>query len=140
MKLRILEVAICTALIGLGTSNSSAATANWPQFRGPNGSGVAKATPPVKITPTNCLWRVEVPWSPSSPCISGDSIFLTTVADGQLETRCYPRQKGDLLWSRPVKAEKLEAFHRTEGRPAAATTATDGQRVVSYFGSFGMVC
>ena len=141
MKLRILIVAICAALIGASSNGSAATTANWPQFRGPNCSGVAaKAKPPVNIAPTNSLWRIEVPWSPSSPCVSGDSIFLTTFADGQLETRCYGRQKGDLRWSRPVRVEKLEPFHRTEGSPAAATPATDGQRVVSYFGSFGLLC
>src|SRR6267143_4061021 len=142
MKLRIFQAATYAALIlSLANDGSAATTPNWPQFRGPDGSGVAaKAKPPVKIAPTNFLWRAEVPWSPSSPCVWGDSIFLTTFADGQLETRCYARQKGDLLWSRPVKVEKLEAFHRTESSPAAATPTTDGQRVVSYFGSFGLVC
>ncbi|HMC26327.1 MAG TPA: PQQ-binding-like beta-propeller repeat protein, partial [Verrucomicrobiae bacterium] len=141
MNLRILIAAICATLIAAISNVFSATTANWPQFRGPNCSGVAaKAKPPVNIAPTNSLWRIEVPWSPSSPCVSGDSIFLTTYADGQLETRCYGRQKGDLRWSRPVKVEKLETFHRTEGSPAAATPATDGQRLVSYFGSFGLIC
>src|SRR6185295_8455421 len=31
-------------------------------------------------------------------------------------------------------------FHATEGSPAASTPATDGKRVVSYFGSCGLVC
>ena len=39
-----------------------------------------------------------------------------------------------------MKPEKLEIFHRTDGSPAAATPATDGRRVVSYFGSFGLIC
>jgi outer membrane protein assembly factor BamB len=39
-----------------------------------------------------------------------------------------------------LKAEKLETFHGTESSPAAPTPATDGQRLVSYFGSFGLVC
>jgi outer membrane protein assembly factor BamB len=34
----------------------------------------------------------------------------------------------------------LEEFHATEGSPAASTPATDGKRVVSYFGSCGLVC
>src|SRR5882724_3798294 len=142
MMLRIFQAAAyAIVILSLVNRGSAASGANWPEFRGPNASGVAaKAKPPVKITPTNFLWRTEVPWSPSSPSIWGDSIFLTTLANGQLETRCYSRMKGDLVWSRPVKIEKLETFHRTEGSPAAATPATDGQRVVSYFGSFGLVC
>jgi outer membrane protein assembly factor BamB len=94
----------------------------------------------VVISPTNnVVWKQDVPWSPSSPCVWGERIFLTTYAEGQLETRCYARENGKLLWTRGIKPDKLETFHRTEGSPAAATPATDGQRVVSYFGSFGLV-
>jgi len=117
------------------------ASANWPQFRGPNCSGVSEsAKPPTNITPTNALWHVEVPWSPSSPCVWGNRIFLTTIDNGELQTRCYDRKTGRQLWSRIVKPEKLEIYHASEGSPAASTPATDGQRVVSYFGSFGFLC
>ena len=118
------------------------ATPAWPAFRGPNSSGVsADATPPVKISPTNSVWwKIQVPWSPSSPCVWDDQIFLTTFAENELQTRCYQCKDGKLAWSRGVKAEKLETFHSSESSPAASTPATDGQRVVSYFGSFGLVC
>jgi outer membrane protein assembly factor BamB len=122
--------------------SAHAGTSAWPAFRGPNSSGVApEATPPVKISPTNSvLWKIQVPWSPSSPCIWGEEIFLTTFADNELQTRCYQCKDGKLAWSRGVKADKLETFHSTESSPAAPTPATDGQRLVSYFGSFGLVC
>jgi outer membrane protein assembly factor BamB len=115
---------------------------SWPAFRGPNSSGVSlTAKPPVKFGPNErALWKIDVPWSPSSPCVAGDRIFLTTFYEGKLETRCYDRRDGKLLWSRGASAEKLEEFHPTEGSPAASTPATDGARVVSYFGSCGMVC
>ena len=118
------------------------ATPAWPAFRGPNCSGVAaQAKPPVKISPTNSvLWKIQVPWSPSSPCIWDDQIFLTTFADNELQTRCYQRADGKLAWCRGVKPDKLETFHSTENSPAATTPATDGQRVVSYFGSVGLIC
>jgi outer membrane protein assembly factor BamB len=117
-------------------------TPRWPAFRGPNSSGISRdATPPLKISPTNLvLWKVQVPWSPSSPCIWGDELFLTTFADNELQTRCYQLEDGKLAWSRGVKAEKLETYHSTESSPATPTPATDGQRVVSYFGSFGLIC
>src|SRR5882724_820516 len=113
-----------------------------PAFRGPNSSGVsADAKPPVKISPTNSvLWKIQVPWSPSSPCVCDDQLFLTTFAEHELQTRCYQRADGKLAWSRGVKPDKLETFHSTESSPAASTPATDGERVVSYFGSFGIVC
>jgi outer membrane protein assembly factor BamB len=119
----------------------AAAPTAWPQFRGPNCSGVADAKPPIHIGPTNGVrWSAEVPWSPSSPCVWKDRIFLTTYDAGELQTRSYDARTGKLLWSKGVKPDHLETFHKTEGSPAAATPATDGQCVVSYFGSFGVIC
>jgi outer membrane protein assembly factor BamB len=86
------------------------------------------------------LWKIQVPFSPSSPSIWGDHLFLTTFADNELQTRCYQRPDGKLAWSRGIKPDKLEMFHSTESSPAASTPATDGHCVVSYFGSFGLVC
>jgi outer membrane protein assembly factor BamB len=120
-----------------------AESTQWPQFRGPNASGVAaaEARPPIKIGPTDgVLWKVEVPWSPSSPCVWDERIFLTTFSDGELQTRCHSTTDGKLLWSHGVKPKELELFHRSDGSPAASTPATDGKRVVSYFGSFGLIC
>jgi outer membrane protein assembly factor BamB len=119
-----------------------ASASNWPQFRGPQASGVAAdANPPIKFGPEEAVvWRVEVPWSPSSPCVWGDRIFLTTFRDGELEVRCHAARDGKLLWARGFKPAALEEHHRTDGSPAASTPATDGRAVVSYFGSFGVVC
>src|SRR2546430_1935360 len=138
MKFRALFcVCIATSVLAV-----QGATPSWPAFRGPNSSGVlTDAKPPIKIGPTNLvLWKIEVPWSPSSPCISGDQIFLTTFADNELQTRCYQRADGKLAWSRGLKPEKLETYHGIESSPAASTPATDGERLVSYFGSFGLIC
>ena len=139
-KFSVWVVAGC--LIAPTLSAAEEGASNWPQFRGPNASGVATdAKPPVKISPTNdVLWKIDVPWSPSSPCVWGDRIFLTTIAEGQLQTRAYNRRDGKLLWSKGVKVDKLETFHGSEGSPAASTPATEGRHVVSYFGSFGLVC
>jgi outer membrane protein assembly factor BamB len=115
---------------------------NWPQFRGVNAAGVsADAKPPEKFGPNEAvLWRVPVPWSPSSPCVWGDRIFLTTFNDGKLEVRCHSRTDGKLLWAHGIKPEAIEDHHGLDGSPAASTPATDGKHVVSYFGSWGLVC
>ena len=81
-----------------------------------------------------------MPWSPSSPSVWGSRIFLTTFIDGELETRCHDRPDGRLRWSRRIKPENVEEHHRSDGSPAAATPAIDGRHVVSYFGSFGLIC
>lgn len=143
---RLLLVALVAGAIvkpgGIGVSGAEDSNSNWPQFRGPNCSGVAlQARPPVHISPTNSvLWRIEAPWAPSSPCVWGDRIFLTAFVGDQLQTRGYDRRNGQLLWLAGVKATKLEAYNQTENSPASGTPATDGRHVVSYFGSFGLIC
>lgn len=131
---------LCTATAVLAHA-ACAAEAWWPQFRGPNCSGVSDtAKPPAEFGPgKNQLWKVAVPSGVSSPCVWGDRIFLTAFADGKLETHCYARRDGKLLWKRVAPADQIEEFHATEGSPAASTCATDGKTVVSYFGSCGLV-
>jgi outer membrane protein assembly factor BamB len=134
--------ALLSVFVACAAFAADGATPAWPGFRGLNSSGVAAGgTPPINVSPTNLvLWKVQVPWSPSSPCIWDDQIFLTTFTNNELQTRCYHRQDGALVWSQGLKPDKLETFHSTETSPAAPTPATDGERVVSYFGSFGLIC
>src|SRR5215468_7877587 len=114
----------------------------WPRFRGPNGSGVAEgAKPPVEFGPEkNLKWKVSAPSGLSSPIIAGDKLVITAFDGEKLYTIAYNRVDGKEAWRAQAPAKKLEAFHKTEGSPAASTPATDGQRIVSYFGSCGLVC
>jgi len=117
------------------------AAESWSQFRGPNGCGVAEsAKPPVHFGPgSNELWQVKVPSGMSSPCISGDLIFLTAFNDPKLEVLAVDRRSGKIRWEREVPAKQIEKYHLQEGSPASGTCATDGKLVVSYFGSCGLV-
>jgi outer membrane protein assembly factor BamB len=114
----------------------------WPQFRGPNGSGVAPdAHPPVFFGPaSNVLWTISLPSGYSSPCVWGERIFLTGYDGEKLETLCVARRDGKILWRRTAPARQIEAFNKREGNPAAGTPATDGARVYVYFGSCGLLC
>jgi outer membrane protein assembly factor BamB len=115
--------------------------ADWPQFRGPAGSGVADdQKPPVKFGPKeNLAWKVPVPPGASSPIVVGDKIVLTAFEDGKLYTICYSRTDGKELWRADAKAKKIEPFHPTESSPAASTPVSDGKTIVAYFGSCGLV-
>jgi outer membrane protein assembly factor BamB len=126
------------ASVGLGADQPLA----WPQFRGPNGSGVADgAKPPVEFGPEqNVLWKVAVPSGLSSPIVVGDKLILTAFEGGKLYTIAYRRADGKEAWRREAPAKEIEQFHKTEGSPAASTPATDGERIVAYFGSCGLVC
>src|SRR6185295_9262758 len=97
--------------------------------------------PPEKFGPKeNVLWQIDLPYSPSSPIIWGDHIFVTTFDDRKLQLRDYRRSDGESNWARGYSVPVLEEFHQTEGSPAASTPATDGKVVVAYFGSFGLAC
>jgi outer membrane protein assembly factor BamB len=125
-------------LIAAGAGSSG----DWPQFRGPGASGVADAQkPPVEIGPdTNVQWKVPVPAGLSSPIIVGERLVVTAFNDGKLYTIAYNRADGGEAWRAEAPAKELEPFHNTEGSPAASTCATDGERIVSYFGSCGVFC
>jgi len=119
---------------------AGASQPQWPQFRGPNSSGVAQADkPPIEFGPaTNLLWKIEVPNGLSSPVVWGDRIFLTAVAEDKLVTLCLNRRDGKLLWRQAVTAEKPREIHK-KNHPATATAATDGERVCVYFPTFGLL-
>jgi hypothetical protein len=114
----------------------------WPQFRGPNGSGVADSQkPPVEFGPDkNVKWKVQSPSGLSSPIVAGDKLVITAFDGGKLYTIAYNRLDGKEAWRRDSTAKQIEAYFKAEGSPAASTPATDGQRVVSYFGSCGLIC
>jgi len=115
------------------------AQAHWPQFRGPGGLGVAEGDdfPTVFGPGTNLVWRIALLPGHSSPCIWGDRIFVTGFADADLQTLGLDRRTGTRLWQGSVTAERTE--RGGIGGQAAPTPATDGERVYSYFGPFGVV-
>jgi outer membrane protein assembly factor BamB len=123
----------------LAVSQIRAAT-SWPQFRGPNSSGIAEqAKPPVRFGPdTNLLWKTSVPPGHSSPVVWSDRIFLTANPSNQLITLAIDARNGRELWRRSAPVDKIESCHSFSS-PAASTPCTDGQRVYVYFGSFGLL-
>jgi outer membrane protein assembly factor BamB len=124
--------------VGLTADKSLA----WPQFRGAGGSGVADdQKPPLEVGPDkNVLWKVATPGGASSPIVVGDKLVLTAFEKGKLYTIAYTRADGKEAWRAEAPTQQIEAFHKTEGSPAASTPATDGEHIVSYFGSCGLFC
>ena len=73
------------AITGLGSPTEKTAAGNWPQWRGPDGSGVSNETNlPVEWSPTkNIKWKTPIDGrSHSSPIVWGNRIFLTTAVEG----------------------------------------------------------
>lgn len=75
------RVAAGVCLAGLCGGSALLADNNWPQWRGPQGTGaVAEASPPTQWSETqNLKWKVPLPGEGSgTPIIWGDKIFIQT--------------------------------------------------------------
>ena len=139
MKIAILLVVV---LMSVSVDLYAEQPLAWPRFRGPNGSGIADDNkPPVEFGPNkNVKWKVPVPSGLSSPIIVGNELVITAFEQGKLLTIAYSRADGSEVWRAEAPAQQLEAYNNEEGSPAASTPATDGERIVSYFGSCGLLC
>ena len=135
--------------------------ADWPRFRGPNGSGIAtdSAALPTQWSPeTNLAWKLELPGpGASSPIIVGDRVFVTCYSGygtsreqvGKIENLkrhlvCVDRQTGKQLWMRTVAATLPEDPYSGMGIPAhgyaSHTPVADDECVYAFFGKSGVVC
>ncbi len=133
----------CAVILYSADGDSPAPSASWPQFRGVNSSGLSRgASTPTEFGPgKNELWRLPIGLGHSSPCIAGDAIFATTwdPETKKLAVVCVDRTTGTIRWERTVPATAIEKGHPSFN-PASSSPATDGERVVAYFGSFGLIC
>ncbi len=113
----------------------------WNQFRGPGGNGIAldEADYPAKVVRDHALWSSQIGTGVSSPIVWGDQLYLTAHRSDTFETLAYNRHNGQLLWQNEVIADTVQRFHPI-GSAAAPSVVTDGEHVVAYFGSYGLVC
>jgi outer membrane protein assembly factor BamB len=115
--------------------------ADWPQFRGPGGSGLCLSCGqlPTEFGPRkNVLWRTELPAGKSSPILAGDRVFLTGSEGDDLITMCLSRTTGKIQWRRSVRAARREAQNALNDR-AAPTAVTDGKSIFVFFADFGLL-
>ncbi len=120
---------------------ASLAGGDWPQFRGPDGSGLCHSCgrPPVEFGPQkNVAWKTAIPPGKSSPVLVGDRIFLTAAEGDDLVTMCLSRTTGEVRWRRSIRVTRRDARHTLNHR-AAPTPVTDGKNVFTFFADFGLV-
>jgi outer membrane protein assembly factor BamB len=132
------------AIVAILAAGSLRAETNWPRFRGPAGTGQSSETGlPVEFGPKDVTWKTPIAGrGQSSPVIWGEKIFLTTASeDGtQRSVVCVNRADGKLLWQTEAPwTGTPEGLHKMN-LYASATCATDGERVVAFFGRGGLHC
>ncbi len=137
----------------------------WPQFRGPQASGVGdgQGAPAAWNVATGQGVRFKTPIPGiglSSPIVWGDRIFLTTAVSGKGDTTFRTGLYGDpssvddlsehsfrlyaldaatgrVIWEREVYRGAPKVRRHLKSSLANATPATDGERVVVLFGAIG---
>lgn len=141
--------------------------ADWPQFRGSDGSGVVtdKLLPPDRwSTKENVAWKLEIPghgWS--CPIVSGGRVFVTScVSDEKFAVAktgyyapfevktlkgehrwtvfCLDAATGKIQWERVAHKGVPQHSIHVKASYAPETPVTDGKRVCAYFGNVGLFC
>src|SRR5215204_5406898 len=80
-----LVVGISLMFAGLSFLAGKASAGNWPQWRGPDGSGISnEKNLPSEWSPTkNIKWKTPIDGrAHSSPIVWGNKVFLTTAVEG----------------------------------------------------------
>src|SRR5438045_828123 len=124
----------------LAALSAGTAHGDWPQFRGPNGSGVDSAVGyPAEFSPAkNVVWKSPVPYGQSSPVVIGGRVYLTASQGDRLLTICLDARTGRESWRREIRRERAHKLFRAND-PASPTPAADQGGVVSFFPDFGLV-
>lgn len=153
-------------MVGLLLVAAGASAQNWPQFRGPNASGVADGRPTAVEwdagKDTNILWKTPIPGlAHASPIVWGDRIFIATAVSSHPNTdfrhglygdvtpsndttrhtwkmMALDKRTGRILWERIAYEGAPRAKRHPKATQASSTPATNGKVVVALFGSEGL--
>ena len=142
------------------------ASGHWPQFRGPCAAGVADGQNLPEhwdgVKGDNVRWKKRIPGlAHSSPIIWGNQLFLTTAVSSQGDATfrpglygdgdasndrslhrwlvlCLDKRSGEVLWERVPHEGVPKDKRHVKATYANSTPATDGKRIVAFFGSEGV--
>jgi outer membrane protein assembly factor BamB len=126
------------SLLVVGLLAEKASAANWPQWRGPGGSGISnEKNLPTEWSPTkNIKWKTAIDGrSHSSPIVWGNKVFLTTAVEGPVVAgaKAVKHMDGDKEFLHPdsIGADRKHTFKvicldRETGKILWQSTAWEG--------------
>lgn len=130
----------CAAAGAAALAVRGAEMLNWPQWRGPDGTGIAAvgAYPVTFSAADGVLWKVSLPGKGcSTPVVWGDRIVLTAgVGEGTNGLDCaigFEWATGKKLWQTELGRQRPGRHRRGSG--SNPSPVTDGTRVYVYFKS-----
>ncbi|MCB1021296.1 MAG: PQQ-binding-like beta-propeller repeat protein, partial [Acidobacteria bacterium] len=116
-----------------------AGAADWPRFRGPNGSGVGEgAGYPASLERGTEVWRTPVPAGQSSPVIAAGRLYLTASDGDRLLTLAFDPANGKELWRAELVRTRKQKGYAVNGS-ASPTPVADELGVYAFFEDFGLI-
>ncbi len=117
------------AVLAAGVTAAPATGADWPAWRGPEGTGVSpERNLPERWSMTeNLAWTLPLPTaSGSTSIVSGDRVFLSVIDGDEVELWCVDRRSGTVSWKRPVGSAEGHA-HRKHNMSSPSPVTGNGR-------------
>lgn len=135
----IIRAILCLAMLFAAPSWLPAE--DWPQFRGPNATGIAAESDdlPVKFSSDErVLWSAKLGEGIASPVVSRGRVIVTAMEDtATFAVTCFDARSGRPRWRRQWKTGALPEIMPPNVH-ASSTPATDGESVYVYFSTLGL--
>ncbi len=120
----------------------SAEAEDWPQFRGPNASGVSvsdRRLPTEFSSDKNRLWAVALGDGVACPIVVKGRVYATAMTGEQtLGVFAFDAATGRSLWKQEYPTGPLPRITPPNSH-ASSTPACDGQRVYVHFSTLGLL-
>ncbi|MCE9606285.1 MAG: PQQ-binding-like beta-propeller repeat protein [Planctomycetia bacterium] len=136
-------VIVALVLFAPKLSTMPAVAEDWPQFRGPNCSGISTSKLPLPATfsaTENLKWTAPLGDGVGSPTIAAGRVFISSMTGpNEVALTAFDGKSGAKLWQRTWPTGELPDVHMTNSQ-ASTTPAADAERVYFYFATLGMQC
>lgn len=161
-------VLLLFAMVSLASCGQKNYYKQWPQFRGPFGSGIMESSDLPDHwnieTLENVSWKIDIPGlGHSCPVIWDERVYITTAISGsgkdslkiglygniddvndtsehEFRVYCIDKYTGEKIWERLAHKGVPKTRRHPKSSHANPTPATNGEYVVAFFGSDGLYC
>jgi len=131
-----------SVLLFVTLANSLVLAEDWPQFRGPNSTGVSQSDKslPTKFTDTdNVHWSAPLGDGIGSPVVANGKVFVASMIDDEhVGLHAFDSSTGKQIWATKWHTPNLIPVHKTNSQ-CATTPAADADRVYFYFSTLGLI-